>query len=334
MQFRALGRTGLQVSEISYGGWISRTEGDAYECARAAVQAGITTLDTADMYGGTRAETILGAVIKQVRRESLVVSTKVWARVGPGPNDRGLSRKHIMEGCHASMRRLQVDYIDIYHAHRYDERTPLEETLIAFDDLVRQGKVLYVGVSEWTAAQIEEALRLADELGLRRIVCNQPQYSMLWRALEAEVQPLAIREDLGQLVWSPLAGGLLTGKYRPDEPPPPDSRAAGPVKDKFASGGLDPDVLYRIAELGTLAADCGLSMTQLALAWVLHNPHVSSAIVGASSPEQISECVSASGVSLDDDVVARIEEIMGPIAERDPSKIPSEPQDYRRAVTS
>jgi aryl-alcohol dehydrogenase-like predicted oxidoreductase len=330
MRFRALGRTGLQVSSIAYGSWISHTEGAAYEIARAALDAGITTFDTADMYGSTRAETVLGAALKRVRRESVEISTKVWARVGPGPNDRGLSRKHIVEGCHASLRRLKTDYLDLYQAHRYDVETPLEETLRAFDDLVRQGKVLYVGVSEWTAAQIASALRIADRLGLRRIVCNQPQYSMLWRVLEADVQPLCVREGLGQMVWSPLCQGLLTGKYRPGAPPPAGSRAAGPAGGKFATGGLAPDVLGAIADLGRIAADGGMTTTQLALAWVLHHPYVSSAVAGASTPAQIAECAAAADLTLPGDVVARIEEIIGPYAERDPSHIPSEPQDYRR----
>jgi aryl-alcohol dehydrogenase-like predicted oxidoreductase len=329
MKFRRLGRTGLQVSAISYGSWISSTEGMAYEMACAALDAGITTFDTADMYGSTRAETILGAALKRVRRESVEISTKVWARVGPGPNDRGLSRKHIMEACAGSLRRLQVDHIDIYQAHRYDPGVPLEETLLAFDDLVRQGKVLYVGVSEWTAPQIADALRIADRLGLRRIVSNQPQYSMLWRVPEADVQPLCVREGLGQMVWSPLCQGLLTGKYRPGAPLPAGSRAAGPAADKFAAGGLDRAVLSAIAELGKVAADCGVTMTQLALAWVLHNPHVSSTIVGASTPAQLAECAEASGITLNDDVFAQVEAIIGPFAERDPALIPSEPQDYR-----
>jgi aryl-alcohol dehydrogenase-like predicted oxidoreductase len=333
MRFRRLGKAGLMVSAISYGSWISSTEGMAYELACAALDAGITTFDTADMYGSTRAETILGAALKRVRRESVEISTKVWARVGPGPNDRGLSRKHIMEACAGSLRRLQVDYIDIYQAHRYDPDVPLEETLQAFDDLIRQGKVLYVGVSEWTAPQIADALAIADRLGLTRIVSNQPQYSMLWRVPEADVQPLAVREGLGQMVWSPLCQGLLTGKYRPGEPLPAGSRAAGPVGDKFATGGLDHEVLSAIAELGKVAADCGITMTQLALAWVLHNPYVSSAIVGASTAAQLRECAAAADITLTPEVFDKTEAIIGPYAERDPSRIPSEPQDYRQGVT-
>src|SRR6266487_3696786 len=213
MRHRALGRSGLKVSEIAYGSWISYTEGSAAKVAREALEHGITTFDTADVYGGTRAEVVLGIVLQGVRRESVEICTKVYAPIGPGPNDRGLSRKHIVEAAHGSLRRLKTDYIDLYQAHRYDSRTPLEETLRAFDDLVRQGKVLYVGVSEWTAAQIGAAIKIAGQLSLDRIISNQPQYNMLWRVIETEVLPLCEHEGIGQLVWSPLAQGLLTGKY-------------------------------------------------------------------------------------------------------------------------
>lgn len=330
MKHRRLGNSGLKVSEISYGGWISRTEGEAVEVAVAALEAGVTTFDTADVYGGTRAETVLGAVLRQVPRESVEISTKVFGRVGPGANQRGLSRKHIMEAAHASLRRLQVDHIDLYQLHRYDPDVPLRETLRAMDDLVRQGKVLYVGVSEWTPEQIREALRIADELGLDRIVSDQPQYNMLWRVVEEQVRPLCEREGFGLLAWSPLAQGLLTGKYRPGSPPPEGSRAVGPASAKFAMGGLDDDVLIRIDGLREIAAELGLSLTRLSLAWVLSQPSVSSVIVGASSPEQITHSAAAAGTRLDDDVLARIDEVVGPIVERDPSKIPSQPDDYRK----
>lgn len=329
MKHRALGRSGLKVSEIAYGSWISHTEGSAAEVAREALEQGITTVDTADVYGGTRAEVVLGRVLEGVRRESVEICTKVYAPTGPGPNDRGLSRKHIMEAAHGSLKRLKTDYIDLYQAHRYDDRTPLEETLRAFDDLVRQGKVLYVGVSEWTAGQIAAALEIAGQLGLDRIISNQPQYNMLWRVIEAEVVPLCSREGVGQLVWSPLAQGLLTGKYLPGTPPPAGSRAVGPASSQFVSGALTDEVLKRLAQLGALAAELGLSMPQMAVAWVLRNPNVSAAIVGASTPEQIAQNSSASGIQLDDDVADRIDKILDPIIERDPSKTPAQPSDYR-----
>ncbi|MFD5559886.1 aldo/keto reductase family protein [Kitasatospora griseola] len=328
MKHRSLGRSGLKVSEIAYGSWISYTEGSAERIAREALEQGITTFDTADVYGGTRAEVVLGRALANVRRESVEISTKVFSPIGPGANDRGLSRKHIMEAAHGSLRRLGTDYIDLYQAHRFDERTPLAETLRAFDDLVRQGKVLYVGVSEWTAAQISEALELADRMGLDRIVSNQPQYNLVWRVIEEEVLPLCEREGIGQLAWSPLAQGLLTGKYLPGTPPPTGSRAAGVAASQFASGALTANVLKRVAELGEVASDLGLTMPQLAIAWVLRNPNIASAIVGASKPEQIAQSATASGIELDDETVERIDRILDPIIERDPRKTPSQPTSY------
>lgn len=328
MRHRRVGRSGLRVSEISCGTWIGRTEGSAAAVARAALDHGITTFDTADAYAATRAEVVLGAALAGVRRESVEICTKVFAPVGPGPNDKGLSRKHIMEAARASLRRLRTDHIDLYHAHRFDPRTPLEETLVAFDDLVRQGKVLYIGVSEWTADQIAQALRIAADLGLDRIVANQPQYNMLWRVIEAEIVPLCEREGISQFAWSPLAQGVLTGKYAPGAPPPEDSRAAGPAAVKFAAGSLADDVLTRVARLAPIAGDLGCTLAQLALAWVLHNPNVASAVVGASRPEQLADTAAASGIDLPDDVVARIDEILDPVVERDPAKTPSQPTDY------
>lgn len=271
---------------------------------------------------------MLGQVLKGARRESVEISTKVYSRVGPGANDRGLSRKHITEAVNGSLRRLKTDYIDLYQAHRYDEQTPLEETLRAFEDLVRQGKVLYVGVSEWTADQIAEALRIADELNFHRIVSNQPQYNMLWRVIESEVMPLCAREGLGQLVWSPLAQGLLTGKYLPGVEVPVGSRAAGPARSQFATGALTEDVLQRLAKLGDLASELGMSRPQMAIAWVLSNPNVSSAIVGASTPDQIKHSAAASGLVIDDDALEQIDTVLAPIIERDPAKTPAQPSDY------
>ncbi|MER7370425.1 aldo/keto reductase family protein [Nonomuraea wenchangensis] len=328
MEFRHLGRSGLKVSEISYGNWLthgSQVEEDAAkQCVQAALDEGITTFDTADVYAGTKAEEVLGRALKGVRRESLEIFTKVYWPTGPGQNDRGLSRKHITESVNASLRRLQTDYVDLYQAHRFDYETPLEETLKTFDDLVRQGKVLYVGVSEWTADQIAQALKIADEMGLDRIVSNQPQYSMLWRVIEGEIVPLSEKEGVGQIVWSPIAQGVLTGKYLPGQQPPEGSRATD------AAGGsamiarfMDDDVLTRVQDLKPIAADLGLSMAQLAIAWVLQNPNVSSAIVGATRPEQVRDNVKAAGVKLDQDVLRRIDDALGPIVERDPAKTTS-----------
>ncbi|MEV4381177.1 aldo/keto reductase family protein [Streptosporangium amethystogenes subsp. fukuiense] len=324
MEFRHLGRSGLMVSEISYGNWIthgSQVEEDAAkQCVRAALDEGITTFDTADVYAGTKAEEVLGRALAGVRRESLEIFTKVYWPTGQGPNDRGLSRKHITESLHGSLRRLQTDYVDLYQAHRFDYETPLEETLKTFDDLVRQGKVLYVGVSEWTAEQIGRALKIADEMGFDRLVSNQPQYSMLWRVIEAEVVPLSEKEGVGQIVFSPIAQGVLTGKYLPGQPPPAGSRATDPTGGNFISRMLDDDVLTRVQRLGPIAADLGLSMAQLAVAWVLQNPNVSSAIVGASRPEQVRDNVRASGVRLDAEVLKKIDDVLGPVVERDPAK--------------
>ncbi|GAA5073944.1 voltage-dependent potassium channel beta subunit [Thermocatellispora tengchongensis] len=324
MEFRHLGRSGLMVSEISYGNWIthgSQVEEDAArECVQAALDEGITTFDTADVYAGTKAEEVLGRALKGVRRDSVEIFTKVYWPTGPGPNNRGLSRKHITESIHGSLRRLQTDYVDLYQAHRFDHETPLEETLKTFDDLVRQGKVLYIGVSEWTAAQIEQAIKIADEMGFDRLVSNQPQYSMLWRVIEAEVVPLCEKVGVGQIVWSPIAQGVLTGKYLPGQPPPAASRATDPSGSGFIERFLSrEDLLAKVQDLKPVAADLGLTMAQLAVAWVLQNPNVSSAIVGASRPEQVRDNVKASGVRLDDDVMRRIDEILDGVVERDPA---------------
>ncbi|GAA3985381.1 aldo/keto reductase family protein [Actinomadura viridis] len=328
MEFRHLGRSGLKISEISYGNWLthgSQVEEDAArECVRAALDEGITTFDTADVYAGTRAEEVLGRALEGQRREGLEIFTKVYWPTGPGPNDRGLSRKHIFESIHGSLRRLRTDYVDLYQAHRFDHETPLEETLKAFDDLVRQGKVLYVGVSEWRAEEIERALKIADEMGFDRIVSSQPQYSMLWRVIEEEVVPLCEREGVGQIVWSPIAQGVLSGKYLPGRPLPEGSRA---TDDKGGADTikryLNDDLLTRVQELKPVAADLGLSMAQLAVAWVLQNPNVSSAIVGASRPEQVRDNVKAAGVRLDPDVLKRIDDVLGPVVVRDPAKTSS-----------
>ena len=324
MEFRRLGGSGLHISELAYGNWLthgSQVEEDAATaCVRTALDAGITTFDTADVYAETKAESVLGRALAGVRRESYELCTKVYWPTGPGRNDRGLSRKHVIESCHASLRRLQTDYVDLYQAHRYDVETPLEETLRAFDDLVRDGKVLYVGVSEWRADQVAAALTLADEMGFDRIISSQPQYSMLWRVIEAEVLPLCERESVGQIVWSPLAGGVLTGKYAPGEPVPEGSRATDPTGSQFLRRMLTDDVLTAVAQLAPLAADAGLSLAQLSLAWVLQRPGVSAAIIGATRPEQVTENVKAVGVRLDEDLMRRIDNVLDPVVERDPAK--------------
>jgi voltage-dependent potassium channel beta subunit len=321
MEYRALGATGLKVSEIALGNWITHGSqvGDdaARACVEAAFDSGITFFDTADVYANGAAETVLGDILKGVRRSSYVLATKVYWPTGDGPNDHGLSRKHVIESCHASLRRLQTDYVDLYQAHRYDDDVPLEETLRAFEDLVRSGKALYVGISEWTAEQIADALRIADEMGFDRIVSSQPQYSMLWRVPEAEVIPLCQREGIGQIVWSPLAMGVLTGKYEPGRPPPEGTRAShgSGIHREF----LSDKTLRAVQELKPVAADLGLSMAGLALAWVLHNDNVSAAIIGASKPEQVHENVKASGVKLDASVLERIDEVLGDVVVTDPS---------------
>jgi aryl-alcohol dehydrogenase-like predicted oxidoreductase len=323
MEYRHLGRSGLKISEIAYGNWVthgSQIEEDAARaCVAAALDAGITTFDTADVYAGTRAEQILGRALHGVRRESLEISSKVYWPAGPGPNDTGLSRKHVMESAHGSLRRLQTDYLDLYHAHRYDRETPLEETLRAFDDLVRQGKVLYVGVSEWRAEEIAAALRIAGDMGFDRIVSNQPEYSMLWRVIEAEVIPLCEQEGLGQIVFSPVAQGVLTGKYRPGEAPPAGSRATDPAGSRFIESLRSDDVLTRVQQLRPLAEEAGLTLAQLAVAWTLQNPNVSAAIIGATRPEQVRENVRASGVRLEPALMTRIDEVLGPVIFTDPA---------------
>jgi aryl-alcohol dehydrogenase-like predicted oxidoreductase len=311
VKHRRLGHSGLSVSEIAYGNWI--THGDQIEadqaiaCVRAALDEGITTFDTADVYAGTRAESVLGEALVGVRRESYELATKVYWPTGPGPNDRGLGRKHIIESANASLKRLRTDYVDLYQAHRYDATVPLEETLRAFEDLVRSGKALYVGVSEWSAEQISEAVRLAAEHGFDRIISNQPQYSMLWRPIEAEIVPTSRKAGISQIVWSPIAQGVLTGKYLPGQPPPAGSRALDETGSRFISRLLRDDVLAAVQNLRPIAADVGLSLAQLAVAWVLQNDNVAAAIVGASRPEQVRENVRAAGVTLDQEIMARID---------------------------
>ena len=328
MEHRHLGKSGLKISELTYGNWVthgSQVEEDAARaCVAAALDEGITSFDTADTYAGTRAEAVMGRALAGVRRESIEIFTKVYWPTGPGPNDRGLSRKHIMESINGSLRRLGTDYVDLYQAHRYDHETPLEETLRAFEDVVRQGKALYIGVSEWRAEEIAAALRIADEMHFDRIVSNQPQYNMLWRVIEAEVVPLSEKEGIGQIVFSPIAQGVLTGKYQPGQAPPANSRATDEKSGKeFISRWMRDDLLARVQELKPLADEAGLSLAQLAVAWTLQNPNVSSAIIGATRPEQVRENVKASGVKLDAGLLRRIDEVLGDYVERDPARTAS-----------
>lgn len=320
MLHRRLGRSGLKVSEIAYGNWITHgaqlDQERALACTRAALDAGITTFDTADAYANSRAEEVLGLALAGVRRESVEILTKLYWPTGAGANERGLSRKHVMEAAHASLRRLGTDYIDLYQAHRYDEDTPLEETLRAFDDLIRQGKVLYVGVSEWSADQITRALAIADSMGLDRIVSNQPQYNLLRRTIEADVVPLCDSEGVGQLVYQPLAQGVLAGKYLPGQPPPAGSRATDATGSEFIERLLYDDLLERIQRLKPLAADAGLSLAQLSIAWVLQQPGISAAIVGGSRPAQLTDSAFASGIKLDPDLLDAIDTILGDTIER------------------
>ena len=311
----------MLVSALSYGNWITHgsqiEEEAAAACVKGALDVGITTFDTADVYALGQAESVLGRALHGVPRDSIEIFTKVYWPTGPNPNNRGLSRKHIMESLHASLGRLQTDHVDLLQAHRFDYEAPLEETLQAFDDLVRQGKVHYVGVSEWTAAQIEEALRLADEMGFDRIVSNQPQYSLIWRVIEAEVVPLCQKEGVSQIVWSPLAQGVLTGKYRPGTAPAQGTRATGPEGGEM-SWLLRDEVLEPVQAYAALCREAGYTPASVALAWVLQNQNVSSAIVGASRPEQIAENVKALDVVLEPDFVEAIEKALEPATLFDP----------------
>jgi len=322
MEFRYLGNSGLKISEITYGNWLthgSQIENDvATTCVHAALDAGITTFDTADVYANTVAEQVLGDALAGQRRESLEIFTKVYFPTGPkGHNDTGLSRKHIMESINGSLTRLGTDYVDLYQAHRYDFETPLEETMQAFADIVRSGKALYIGVSEWTADQLRAGHALAKELGIQ-LISNQPQYNMLWRVIEPEVIPAS--EDLGisQIVWSPIAQGVLTGKYLPGEPAPQGSRASDKEAGKFIERYMDDETLTAVQNLKPIAEENGLNLAQLAVAWVLQNPNVASALVGASRPEQIASNVAAAGVTLDEATMHSIDSVLGDLAQHDP----------------
>ncbi|QUQ67793.1 aldo/keto reductase family protein [Kutzneria sp. CA-103260] len=322
MEFRRLGRSGLSVSEISYGNWIthgSQIEQDqAVKCVHAALDAGITTFDTADVYANTKAESVLGQALKGQRRESLEILTKVFWPTGPGgPNDRGLGRKHILESINGSLGRLGTDYVDVYQAHRFDRTVPLEETFLAFADIVRQGKALYIGVSEWTADQITRGAAIARELKVP-FISNQPQYNMLHRVIEPQIVPTSEREGISQIVFSPIAQGVLTGKYLPGQPVPEGSRATDASGKNVISRLLLDEVLEKVQQLKPIAAEVDLSLAQLAVAWVLQNPNVASAIIGASRPEQVAENVKAAGVKLDASILEQIDKVLEGHVRTDP----------------
>ena len=323
VNYRYLGNSGLKVSEITYGNWVTHAsqveDAAAVKTVHAALDAGITTFDTADTYANTAAEVVLGKALEGQRRESLEIFTKVYFPTGPkGPNDTGLSRKHILESINGSLTRLGTDYVDLYQAHRFDYETPLEETFQAFADVVRQGKALYIGVSEWTAEQLREGHALAKQLGVQ-LISNQPQYSMLHRVIEGKVVPASEELGISQIVWSPMAQGVLSGKYLPGQPVPEGSRATDPHSGAhFIQRFLQDDILTAVQRLKPIAAQAGLTMPQLAIAWVLQNKNVAAALVGASRPEQLADTVKASGVVLDADTLAAIDDALAGVVNDDP----------------
>ncbi|WP_194410298.1 aldo/keto reductase family protein [Microbacterium cremeum] len=325
VEYRYLGNSGLKVSEITYGNWVthgSQVENDAaVKTVHRALDLGITSFDTADVYANTAAESVLGEALKGQRRESLEIFTKVYWPTGPkGPNDTGLSRKHILESINGSLRRLGTDYVELYQAHRFDYETPLEETMQAFADVVRQGKALYIGVSEWTAEQLREGHALAKSYGIQ-LISNQPQYSALWRVIEGKVVPASEELGISQIVWSPMAQGVLSGKYLPGQPAPAGSRATDEKSGaNFISRFLRDEVLEAVQNLKPIADQAGLTLAQLAIAWVLQNKNVAAALVGASRPEQLDDTVKASGVKLDADTMAAIEAALAPVATTDPEE--------------
>jgi len=324
MQYRYLGNSGFKVSELIYGNWLTHAtqiENDAaYATVHAALEGGITTFDTADVYANQAAEVVLGEALKGQRREGLEILTKVyWPVSEKKPNDTGLSRKHIMESINGSLKRLQTEYVDLYQAHRFDVETPLEETMQAFADIVRQGKALYIGVSEWNAEQIRAGHKLSKELGFQ-LISSQPQYSMLWRVIEAEVIPTCEELGISQIVWSPMAQGVLTGKYLPGQPVPENSRASNEKVNSFIQKLLTDEVLTKVQELKPIAEELGVTMAQFALAWVLQNKNVSSAIVGATTPDQIKSNLGAVGVEIPAEVMAKVTDIFASIAVTDPKE--------------
>ncbi|QHT58808.1 aldo/keto reductase [Paenibacillus lycopersici] len=311
MQYRRLGGSGLKVSEISLGSWLTYggyvEKQNAVKAIETAYDQGINFFDTANVYERGEAEIVVGETLRNYPRESYVLATKVFGKMGEGPNDRGLSRKHITEQANASLKRLGLDYVDILYCHRFDPETPVQETLRAIDDLVRQGKVLYVGISEWTAANIAEGLAAADRYLLDRIVVNQPVYNMFNRYIEKDIIPISAQNGIGQVVFSPLAQGLLTGKYNSANDMPADSRAA---KLDWVRKSISESAIAKVQQLGAVASELQITVSQLALAWILRQPNVSSALIGASRPEQVTENAAASGIVLPAEALERIESIL------------------------
>ena len=329
MKYRYLGNSGFKISEITYGNWLTHggtvEEDTAVKTVHAALEAGITSFDTADVYANLVAESVMGKALKNQRREGLEIFTKVyWPVAEKGPNDVGLSRKHIMESINGSLKRLGTDYVDLYQAHRFDYETPLEETMQAFADIVRAGKALYIGVSEWTAQQIEQGHKLSKELGFQ-LISNQPQYSMLWRVIEGEVIPTSERLGLSQIVWSPMAQGVLSGKYLPGAPVPAGSRAAESATASIIEKFMGEETLTKVQLLKPIADELGITMAQLAIAWVLQNKNVAAAIVGASRPDQMTQNVKASGVEIPKVLMQKIDQVLTGVVATDPALTKSPP---------
>jgi aryl-alcohol dehydrogenase-like predicted oxidoreductase len=323
MRYRKLGSSDLEVSEISLGSWLTYSGGVAFEqtraCTDAAFEAGINFFDTANVYGRGAAESAWGEILSARPRDSYVLATKVWGQMSDDPADRGLSGAHIATQIDASLERLQTDYVDLYQAHRFDPDVPIEETIEALQQVVASGKARYLGFSEWTVEQVEAAIEIA---GPDLFVSSQPQYSMLWRAPEAELFPLSVANGISQIVWSPLGQGVLTGKYRPGEAAPADSRAANDDMNFAMSRLMNDAVLEAVDRLRPIADELSLSMTELALAWVLRRSELASAIVGASRPEQVHANAGASGIELTPETLAAIDEALGDVPIKEPTLAP------------
>ncbi|CAB4626765.1 unannotated protein [freshwater metagenome] len=329
MKHRYLGQSGFKVSELTYGNWLTHAsqvdDEVAIRTVKAALEVGITSFDTADAYANQAAESVLGEALKSERREGIEIFTKVyWPVADKRPNDHGLSRKHIMDSIHGSLKRIGTEYIDLYQAHRFDYETPLEETMQAFADIVRAGKALYIGVSEWTAEQIEAGAKLAKELNFQ-LISNQPQYSMLWRVIEKKVIPTSVASGMTQIAWSPLAQGVLTGKYTPDAKAPPGSRASDPEVAARMGDFMKDDVLLAVQQLAPLAKELDLTLAQFGLAWVLQNLNISSAIIGASKPEQVVDNVKAVGVEIPIETMKKIDQVLNSFIVSDPDETKSPP---------
>jgi voltage-dependent potassium channel beta subunit len=313
MKYRRLGRSGLKVSEISLGSWLTYgktvDQNIASKTIHRAYELGINFFDSANVYERGEGERVMAKALKEFPRDSYVITTKAFWPMGEGPNDRGLSRKHVFEQVHASLKRMELDYVDVFYCHRYDPETPVDETLRVIDDLIRQGKILYAGVSEWTAAQIQEAVKVADRYLLDRIVVNQPQYNMFHRHIEEEIIPVSEKNGISQVVFSPLAQGVLTGKYKGGSVPQ-DSRAANDSVNMFVSRLINDQVLQKVDQLEGLAKELDITLPELALAWILRQSNVASALVGASRPEQIEANAKASDVELTTEVIEKVEEIL------------------------